>query len=826
MSGRGGGGESYSLNTPTASHARKRSISRERQAGGIHYGNGDNNNNSNVGGSTPRKSRALSYDYSQTNPSHLSNPSYAGVDMIIPARKISNVGIGIIHDMSEISSPTGGEGASPSRRTLDEAGVGGYGGTLMKSRSEEFYGSGNDMRTAGTDRYDNNSNGNGSNIKTRYGPGVLGGQSPSKGGKRQPSKCEVDMEELLGGGGGGGPVRARHRKPSRCEVTLDGEYHHSGDRMDREDGEGEGLLASSSSSSFHGAGKPPSRVSVQRLLSRSNLWLLGLFVVCFVCGGMNAYLVLSRASPLAMVSSGAVVDGESADDDSPMLPLTERRSQSDPRGSNFRLRLDGQVFGSSLPLLDEIKQKLHQTAPMTSSRYYIISNHLVPSEPHRLEDVTLVTTATSFNSRNIVTMAKMWRGPMSVSMYLMEHKGAQPKIVEEQIRMMFCMEEVRKYVRLHLIFETESVYSTYIKYLEDRRAHVKKIRKESEECKGYEEFKFLRANENSLHVYAVNIMRTVAIDEVRSAYLLTTNIDTFPSLGLRRLFNHIARQRGYWDLFSEFRGKKEKGGEGVRIGDDKERHKQKPLKEWRGDILELGGIMPSSGVDEDLYVESDKDKDAIQGALNSLDFATPVTDAEKRVRRQRQVFVIPAFELGSRDVDFSRIPSSKHVLIEHINKGWARNYDKDVWFRRQSRIKYTYWLEKFWPIGYQDYDENSQKETEAGSRLNKAIAPTYHIHPGDDEEFLAEPFYIVPRTAPAYDERFVRMAFDRRSHCLHMVHLRYRFQVLPMEYMGRLGFQTIYNRPNLARAFFHNAYYWDLFQEEMELRYGKYPKYE
>ena len=173
------------------------------------------------------------------------------------------------------------------------------------------------------------------------------------------------------------------------------------------------------------------------------------------------------------------------------------------------------------------------------------------------------------------------------------------------------------------------------------------------------------------------------------------------------------------------------------------------------------------------------------------------TMSSKELKR-RQAFVFPAFETVTLNPATQSIPKTKSVLLQHIRLGYVRHFESEIWFRRQAKVNYSKW--KSLPM--------------ATVNATDASLPTYTIHPGSDDEFLAEPFYIYAKDAPLFDERFLKPAFDRRSHCYLLTRLGYEFVVMPDEFVIGLGWKNMQMNANIARAFFTNLSLWHKFEDE------------
>ncbi|KAF5300432.1 hypothetical protein FQA39_LY02231 [Lamprigera yunnana] len=99
-------------------------------------------------------------------------------------------------------------------------------------------------------------------------------------------------------------------------------------------------------------------------------------------------------------------------------------------------------------------------------------------------------------------------------------------------------------------------------------------------------------------------------------------------------------------------------------------------------------------------------------------------------------YVIPTFEIDHR----VRFPPNKTELVRLARKGLARPFHQKVFIYNQFATNFSKW--------------------EVITPEDKEV----HIsHPVTNFEFLYEPFYVAPDTAPSHDERFIGYGYTRNT---------------------------------------------------------------
>eukprot|EP01135_Chromosphaera_perkinsii_P011381 Nk52_evm26s2391 gene=Nk52_evmTU26s2391 len=435
------------------------------------------------------------------------------------------------------------------------------------------------------------------------------------------------------------------------------------------------------------------------------------------------------------------------------------RSPSGTEGRGFgALDLTTMVKKNRKELMGMITRNLFIPAEMAKTQYHIHLNYLTPSylvngqvkgnsgasgyafwKEHMAaakKDVTLVTQVPSSNFVHVSIIMKLWKGPMSVAVFVEDISE-----LEQQIHMLQCFEDVRKYLNIHLVFQNTEQYKSYLTLLPKKTVRIN--------CDHKESFKFSSAvREMSEHRFAINTLRNVALGEVKTDFVFPLNGDVLPSPRLRELFLEYAKRENLFELY--------------------ENDFMTPR------MYDRMGVVP-------------------------LNLPVSRSDMSNKDAKKKRAYVVPAFETVTLNPTTNSIPRNKMTLGQHIRLGYVRHYESEIWFRRQARVNYKKW-EGLSPVA---------------DLANSSIPiPTYKINPAGDEEFLAEPFYIYGKDGPLFDERFLKPAFDRRSHCYLLQRLGYEFSVLPDEFVIGLGWKNMEVNSNIARAFFSNLLLWQEFQEE------------
>ncbi|KAF5302426.1 hypothetical protein FQR65_LT08515 [Abscondita terminalis] len=160
-------------------------------------------------------------------------------------------------------------------------------------------------------------------------------------------------------------------------------------------------------------------------------------------------------------------------------------------------------------------------------------------------------------------------------------------------------------------------------------------------------------------------------------------------------------------------------------------------------------------------------------------------------------YVIPTYEIDSR----VRFPPNKTELVRLAHKGLARPFHQKVFIYNQFATNFSRW------------------------QVVTSEDKTVHVsHPVTNFEFLYEPFYVAPDTAPPHDERFIGYGYTRNTQVYEMFVAGYEFLVLSPVFTCHWGLQVKRGRPawreyqnNLNRKYF------ETFKKEVFARYNKDP---
>ncbi|XP_068082906.1 beta-1,4-glucuronyltransferase 1 [Anabrus simplex] len=161
-------------------------------------------------------------------------------------------------------------------------------------------------------------------------------------------------------------------------------------------------------------------------------------------------------------------------------------------------------------------------------------------------------------------------------------------------------------------------------------------------------------------------------------------------------------------------------------------------------------------------------------------------------------YVIPTYELDER----VRFPRNKTDLIRLAKKGLARPFHQKVFIYNQFATNFSRWQQS------------------AGSE-SSAVHISHNV---TNFEFLYEPFYVAPDTAPAHDERFMGYGYTRNTQVYEMFVAGYQFQVLSPVFTCHWGLQTKKGRPSWReRQNSINGRQFEVFKREVFARYHKDP---
>ncbi|CAB3996446.1 Hypothetical predicted protein [Paramuricea clavata] len=127
----------------------------------------------------------------------------------------------------------------------------------------------------------------------------------------------------------------------------------------------------------------------------------------------------------------------------------------------------------------------------------------------------------------------------------------------------------------------------------------------------------------------------------------------------------------------------------------------------------------------------------------------------------KSVFVLPAFEINSKKTD--DMPKDKSQLISLLDNGAVRPFYYDICWKCQR------------PTDYEKWRSLAGEDMDVG----------YEIKWQDPWE----PFFISPRSAPDYDERFKQYGFNRISHACELHVASYRYFILDQGFLVHQGFK-------------------------------------
>ncbi|XP_049792420.1 beta-1,4-glucuronyltransferase 1 [Schistocerca nitens] len=160
-------------------------------------------------------------------------------------------------------------------------------------------------------------------------------------------------------------------------------------------------------------------------------------------------------------------------------------------------------------------------------------------------------------------------------------------------------------------------------------------------------------------------------------------------------------------------------------------------------------------------------------------------------------FVVPTYELDER----VRFPPNKSELVRLARKGLARPFHQKVFVFNQFATNFSRWQES------------------GGVGEPQEVHVSHNV---TNFEFLYEPFYVAPATAPPHDERFMGYGYTRNTQVYEMYVAGYQFKVLSPVFTIHWGLQTKKGRPSWReRQNSHNGRQFEAFKREVLARYGK-----
>ena len=129
----------------------------------------------------------------------------------------------------------------------------------------------------------------------------------------------------------------------------------------------------------------------------------------------------------------------------------------------------------------------------------------------------------------------------------------------------------------------------------------------------------------------------------------------------------------------------------------------------------------------------------------------------------KSLFVLPAFEINAKQVD--KMPKDKSQLIGLLDNGAVRPFYSDVCWKCQRPTNYEKW----------------RSLDKAGDGMDVGYESKW--------QDPWEPFFISPRSAPDYDERFRQYGFNRISHACELHIAGYRYFILDQGFLLHQGFK-------------------------------------
>ncbi|XP_050694302.1 beta-1,4-glucuronyltransferase 1-like isoform X2 [Eriocheir sinensis] len=168
----------------------------------------------------------------------------------------------------------------------------------------------------------------------------------------------------------------------------------------------------------------------------------------------------------------------------------------------------------------------------------------------------------------------------------------------------------------------------------------------------------------------------------------------------------------------------------------------------------------------------------------------------------RCAYVVPVYEVHSA---VTSPPADKMDLLRLLLRGRVRRFHEKVYEKNQGNTHLENW------------------EVERPGYLPPPVAYEVLYNISSYEEFW-EPVLVLPRGAPAFDERFVGYGFTRSSQ-VYELHVRgFRFFVLDEAFLTHSGFQTTATyAPSRYAQIEINRIRYQMFKKELHARLGLPP---
>jgi len=165
-------------------------------------------------------------------------------------------------------------------------------------------------------------------------------------------------------------------------------------------------------------------------------------------------------------------------------------------------------------------------------------------------DITIITQSSVSNLPDIERLVRDWDGPVSVGVF------APGSDIEIAVKVLYTMKVCNQAVRSNVIFSLVLALSHPPKYHHDLSVYLHKIKSNPPVCKSFLSFddilqsKTDRNYENQAVPYPVNLLRNVALENVRTSHVFVIDIDMSPSANLRKSFQKeylsIKRENGVY----------------------------------------------------------------------------------------------------------------------------------------------------------------------------------------------------------------------------------------------------------------------------------------
>ncbi|XP_043266757.1 LARGE xylosyl- and glucuronyltransferase 2-like isoform X2 [Venturia canescens] len=156
----------------------------------------------------------------------------------------------------------------------------------------------------------------------------------------------------------------------------------------------------------------------------------------------------------------------------------------------------------------------------------------------------------------------------------------------------------------------------------------------------------------------------------------------------------------------------------------------------------------------------------------------------------KTALIVPAFETQRYRFTF---PTNKQELIKYLNHGILFTFRYHVWTKGHAATNYTHW---------------------------KSASQPYEVEWEPD----FEPYLVISRSAPRYDQRFIGFGWNKVSYVTHLTALGYKYIVLPDTFIihrphaPSLDIGKFRNNPLYRRCLKKLK---DTFVQELVAEYGK-----